>query len=65
MLTCRCRELNLRLSERRLPLQGDLNCHGYGSSVMVTAAFGLAAAGDVLQQVLVRTPGKASVAEPL
>jgi tRNA A37 threonylcarbamoyladenosine dehydratase len=48
-----------------VPLQGDLNCHGYGSSVMVTAAFGLAAAGDVLQQLLVRTPGKASVAQPL
>jgi tRNA A37 threonylcarbamoyladenosine dehydratase len=32
-------------------LQGDLNCHGYGSSVMVTAAFGLAAAGEALRLV--------------
>jgi tRNA threonylcarbamoyladenosine dehydratase len=48
-----------------VPLQGDLNCHGYGSSVMVTATFGLAAASDVLQQLLVRTPGKATVAQPL
>jgi tRNA A37 threonylcarbamoyladenosine dehydratase len=28
---------------------GSLNCHGYGSSVAVTAAFGMAAAGAVLQ----------------
>jgi len=48
-----------------MPLQRDLNCHGYGSSVMVTAAFGLAAASDVLQQLLVRTPETAVVAEPL
>ena len=48
-----------------VPLQRDLNCHGYGSSVMVTAAFGLAAASDVLQQLLVRTPEAAGAAEPL
>ncbi len=28
---------------------GSLNCHGYGSSVVVTAAFGLAAAAAVLE----------------
>jgi tRNA threonylcarbamoyladenosine dehydratase len=33
-------------------VQADLNCHGYGSSVMVTATFGLAAASDVLQQLV-------------
>jgi tRNA A37 threonylcarbamoyladenosine dehydratase len=27
---------------------GSLNCHGYGSSVMVTASFGLAAAGEAV-----------------
>lgn len=27
---------------------GTLNCHGYGSSVMVTATFGMVAAGEVL-----------------
>jgi tRNA A37 threonylcarbamoyladenosine dehydratase len=48
-----------------VPLQRDLNCHGYGSSVMVTATFGLAAASDVLQQLLVRTPEAAGAAEPL
>lgn len=31
---------------------GSLNCAGYGSSVMVTATFGLAAAGDALAQLL-------------
>ncbi|HSW08410.1 tRNA threonylcarbamoyladenosine dehydratase [Aquabacterium sp.] len=29
---------------------GSLNCHGYGSSVIVTATFGLVAAGEVLRQ---------------
>lgn len=33
-------------------VEADLNCHGYGSSVMVTATFGLAAASDVLQQLV-------------
>jgi len=30
----------------------SLNCHGYGSTVMVTASFGLAAAGEVVAQLL-------------
>ena len=29
-----------------------LNCHGYGSTVVVTASFGMAAAGEVLAQLL-------------
>lgn len=29
-------------------VDGTLNCHGYGSSVSVTATFGMAAAGEVL-----------------
>jgi tRNA A37 threonylcarbamoyladenosine dehydratase len=33
-------------------LDSGLNCHGYGSSVTVTATFGLAAAGDVMQQLV-------------
>ena len=32
-------------------LDGNLNCQGYGSSVTVTATFGLGAAGWVLQQL--------------
>jgi tRNA threonylcarbamoyladenosine dehydratase len=46
-------------------VEADLNCHGYGSSVMVTATFGLAAASDVVQQLLVRTPNRAAAAVPL
>jgi tRNA A37 threonylcarbamoyladenosine dehydratase len=43
--------------EVRLPPQdacavdGSLNCHGYGSSVMVTASFGMAAAAQALELV--------------
>ena len=29
-----------------------LNCHGYGSTVVVTASFGMAAAGEVISQLL-------------
>ncbi len=46
-------------------VEANLNCHGYGSSVMVTATFGLAAASDVVQQLLVRTLDKAAAAVPL
>ncbi len=35
-------------------LGAGLACHGYGSSVMVTAAFGLAAAAEVVEQALAR-----------
>jgi len=31
---------------------GTLNCHGYGSSVMVTATFGMVAAGEAIAQCL-------------
>jgi tRNA threonylcarbamoyladenosine dehydratase len=31
---------------------GSLNCHGYGSSVMVTASFGMAAAGEAVALLL-------------
>jgi tRNA A37 threonylcarbamoyladenosine dehydratase len=31
---------------------GSLNCHGYGSSVMVTATFGLVAAGEVVRRCI-------------
>jgi len=30
----------------------DLNCHGYGSSVVVTATFGMAAAGECIRQLI-------------
>ena len=31
---------------------GSLNCHGYGSSVTVTATFGMVAAGEAISQLL-------------
>jgi tRNA threonylcarbamoyladenosine dehydratase len=37
-------------------VQGDLNCHGYGSSVTVTACFGLAAAGEAITQLIAGKP---------
>jgi tRNA threonylcarbamoyladenosine dehydratase len=46
-------------------VEANLNCHGYGSSVMVTATFGLAAASDVMQQLLVRTLDKSAAGVPL
>ncbi len=33
-------------------LDGSLNCHGYGSSVAVTAGFGMVAAAELVQQYL-------------
>lgn len=35
-------------------IDGSLNCHGYGSSVTVTATFGLVAAGEVMRLCLLR-----------
>ena len=40
-------------------VDGSLNCHGYGSSVTVTATFGLVAAGEALR--LCRAQAQASV----
>ncbi len=34
----------------------SLNCHGYGSSVAVTATFGMVAAGEAIAQLLARAP---------
>lgn len=36
---------------------GGLNCHGYGSTVTVTATFGLVAAGEVMRQLALRATG--------
>jgi tRNA threonylcarbamoyladenosine dehydratase len=46
-------------------VEANLNCHGYGSSVMVTATFGLAAASDVVQQLLVRNLKRPAATVPL
>jgi tRNA A37 threonylcarbamoyladenosine dehydratase len=36
-------------------VEASLNCHGYGSSVAVTATFGLVAAGEVLSRIAAGT----------
>ncbi|MCY4756136.1 tRNA threonylcarbamoyladenosine dehydratase [Pelomonas aquatica] len=38
-------------------VDGSLNCHGYGSSVAVTATFGLCAAAELQRLHLARQPG--------
>ena len=35
---------------------GSLNCHGYGSTVTVTATFGMVAAGEAIRQLLAAPP---------
>jgi tRNA A37 threonylcarbamoyladenosine dehydratase len=35
-----------------MSVDGSLNCHGYGSSVTVTATFGMVAAAEALAQLL-------------
>ncbi len=39
---------------------GSLNCHGYGSSVAVTATFGMVAAGEAIAQLLAQAPRSAA-----
>ena len=50
--------------EGKSDIEGNLSCHGYGSSVVVTAAFGFAAAGEVIQQLLGQ-PDKVGEKQPL
>ena len=45
-------------------VDGNLSCHGYGSSVAVTATFGFVAAGEALAQLLLR-PARAAEELPL
>jgi len=43
---------SVRQPEGACEVDGSLNCHGYGSSVVVTATFGMVAAGEAVQQVI-------------
>jgi tRNA A37 threonylcarbamoyladenosine dehydratase len=43
-------------AECATPSDGSLNCHGYGSSVGVTATFGLCAASWVLDRIAAQVP---------
>ncbi len=38
--------------------EGNLNCHGYGSSVTVTATFGMVAASEAMREVLARVAAR-------
>jgi tRNA A37 threonylcarbamoyladenosine dehydratase len=48
------REAVQRPDESDCDIEGNLNCHGYGSTVTVTAAFGLVAAQVALECALLR-----------
>ena len=44
----------VRLPDQACDTEGNLNCRGYGSSVTVTATFGMVAAGEVIRAWLSR-----------
>ena len=44
------------------PVEGSLNCHGYGSSVAVTATFGLVAASLALDAAMLAEPRPSEIA---
>ena len=41
----------VRTPQEACRVDGSLNCHGYGSSVTVTATFGMVAAGEILRMI--------------
>lgn len=44
----------VRQPEQGCDIEGNLNCHGYGSSVTVTATFGMVAASEVMRLWMAR-----------
>ncbi|MCR5865348.1 MAG: ThiF family adenylyltransferase [Aquincola tertiaricarbonis] len=46
----------VRAPDGECDIDGTLNCHGYGSTVTVTATFGLVAAGETIQQLISAKP---------
>lgn len=46
----------VRAPDGACDIDGTLNCHGYGSTVTVTATFGLVAAGETIQQLIFQKP---------
>lgn len=53
-LSCVFSREPVRQPDQACDMDGSLNCHGYGSSVTVTAAVGLAGAAAVIEQCLAR-----------
>lgn len=47
--------------EGECDVDGSLNCSGYGSSVTVTASFGMVAAGELIKKFLARSLDRASL----
>ena len=58
-LRCVFSRENVRAPEGECEIDANLSCSGYGSSVVVTASFGFAAAGEAIQQLL-RPPTQAA-----
>jgi tRNA A37 threonylcarbamoyladenosine dehydratase len=46
------------LDDAACATDGTLNCQGYGSSVTVTATFGLVAAGEAIRQCIAAPSGR-------
>jgi tRNA A37 threonylcarbamoyladenosine dehydratase len=57
-LRCVYSKETVRRPDGTCEVEGSLNCRGYGSSVTVTATFGMVAAGEAVRQVLQRAPGQ-------
>jgi tRNA A37 threonylcarbamoyladenosine dehydratase len=51
-LRCVFSEEPITRPDAECAVDGSLNCAGYGSSVMLTASFGLTAAAALLEQLL-------------
>ena len=54
-VNCVCSREAVRQPAQSCETEGNLNCHGYGSSVTVTATFGMVAAGEAIRAVLARS----------
>ncbi|MDP1534096.1 MAG: hypothetical protein Q8L92_11015, partial [Rubrivivax sp.] len=51
-LRCVFSRESVRQPAQACDVDGSLNCHGYGSTVTVTATFGMVAAGEAISQLL-------------
>ena len=54
-VNCVCSREAVRQPAQSCETEGNLNCHGYGSSVTVTATFGMVAAGEAIRAFLARS----------
>ncbi|MFM9915551.1 MAG: ThiF family adenylyltransferase [Rhizobacter sp.] len=53
-VSCVCSREAVRQPVQSCETEGNLNCHGYGSSVTVTATFGMVAASEAMRVLLAR-----------